>query len=73
MPDNPTVREVILEYVKPCQYYLLKQRGLALQEIKPDEEPFKLLNCLGMLLAFPNKSTEKPQRYKITIEHLGEA
>jgi len=72
MAENPTVNEVVLEWVGPCQYYLMKKRGLALQEVSPTEEPFRLLNCLGMLLAFPNRSMERPQRYRITIEHLGE-
>jgi hypothetical protein len=74
MPVNPTVSEVVLEWVPRCQYYLLKAKnGLTLQEIPPSVEPFRLLNCLGMLLAFPHRSTEKPQRYRITIEHVGEA
>lgn len=67
-------KEVILDWVGPCQYWLMKSKnGLALQEIKETPEPFRLLDCLGMLMAFPNKSKDKPQRYRITIEHLGDA
>lgn len=65
---------VVLKWIEANQYFLLESdRGLALQDISESVTPMGFFSCLGVLMKFPKRSKEKPQRYKITIEHLGDA
>jgi hypothetical protein len=70
-----SVTEVVLEWVGPCKYFLLQDKNadIAYQEIAETKRPFKIMSCLFVLRKFLNRSKEKPQRYRMTIEHLGDA
>ena len=70
-----TVSEIVLEWIKPCKYFLMQSKDgeIAIQEISETKQPMRFLSCMGVLMKFPFRNKEKPQRYRITIEHLVDA
>lgn len=66
---------VKMEWIPDCKYYLMQSLiDIAMQEIPEDENKLmKWLNCLFVVLKFKNISREKPQKYRVTIEHMGDA
>jgi len=75
MNGDKTRTIVKMEWIKDSKYYLMQSpTDIAIQEIPEDDNKLmRFLSCLFVLLKFKNINKVRPQKYRITIEHLGEA